>query len=103
VQLPWGVSVNSLLYRCREIGLFSNSTGTRAYQRLHALRDQGAFAPQPITGFPGEQPVLLRRAFDLASRHGLTLPALAEHLAWPLPRLRELLGIQDPRPGLRIV
>lgn len=103
LQPVWGVSIDSLLYRCREIGLFSDSTGTRAYQRLHTLREQGAFAPQPIAGFPGEQPVLLHRAFDLASRHGLTLPALAEQLAWPLPRLRELLGMQDTRPGLRIV
>jgi Zn-dependent peptidase ImmA (M78 family)/transcriptional regulator with XRE-family HTH domain len=103
LQQVWGVSVDSLLYRCREIGLFSDSTGIRAYQRLHALREQGAFVPQPIAGFPGEEPVLLRRAFDLASRHGLTLPALAGQLAWPLPRLRELLGMQDTRPGLRIV
>ena len=86
----------------REIGLFSDSTATRAYQRLHELRQQGGFAPQPIAGYPGEQPVLLHRAFDLASRHGLTLPALADQLAWPLPRLRELLGQHDTRPRLRL-
>jgi Zn-dependent peptidase ImmA (M78 family)/transcriptional regulator with XRE-family HTH domain len=103
LQNVWGVSVDSLVYRCRETGLFSDSTAARAYQRLHALRDDGAFAPQPIAGFPGEQPVLLARAFDLASRHGLTMPDLAEHLAWPLPRLRVLLGVQDARPTLRLV
>jgi hypothetical protein len=59
--------------------------------------------PQPIAGFPGEQPILLQQAFNLASRHGLTLPALAEQLAWPLPRVRELLGLHDHRPTLRVV
>jgi Zn-dependent peptidase ImmA (M78 family)/transcriptional regulator with XRE-family HTH domain len=103
LQGVWGVSVNSLLYRCREVGLFSDSTATRAYQRLHALRQGGAFAPEPIAGFPGEQPVLLRRAFELATEHGLTLKTLASELAWPVPRLRELLSMHETRPALRLV
>jgi Zn-dependent peptidase ImmA (M78 family)/transcriptional regulator with XRE-family HTH domain len=103
LQHIWGVSVNSLLYRCREIGLFSDSTATRAYQRLHALRRDGAFASEPIAGFLGEQPVLLRRAFDLATQHGLTLTALANELAWPVPRVRELLTMNEARPALHLV
>lgn len=103
LQHTWGVSVDSLLYRYREVGLLSDSTATRAYQRLHALRRDGMLTPQPIAGFPGEQPILLQQAFNLASRHGLTLPALAEQLAWPLPRVRELLGLHDHRPTLRLV
>lgn len=103
LQHTWGVSVESLLYRYRELGLLSSSTFTRAHQKLHALRQDGLFSPQPIAGFPGEQPILLKQAFNLACHHGLTLSALAGQLAWPLPRLRELLGLQDHRPILRLV
>jgi Zn-dependent peptidase ImmA (M78 family)/transcriptional regulator with XRE-family HTH domain len=103
LQHVWGVSVDSLLYRCREVGLFSDSTAARSWQRLNGLRSQGAFRAQPIQGFVGEQPILLRNAFDLAQQHGLSLVALADELAWPLPRLRELLGIEETRPTLRLV
>ncbi|MEU8267510.1 XRE family transcriptional regulator [Sphaerisporangium sp. NPDC049002] len=100
----WGVSISSLLYRCREVGLLSDSSASRAYQRLGALRDQPGFAGEPITGYPGEHPVLLRQAFDLASAEtDLTMARLATQLAWPLPRVRELLGIRDQRPKLVIV
>jgi Zn-dependent peptidase ImmA (M78 family)/transcriptional regulator with XRE-family HTH domain len=102
LQHVWGV-VDSLLYRCREVGLFSESTAARSWQRLNGLRSQGAFRAQPIQGFVGEQPILLRNAFDLAQQHGLSLVALADELAWPLPRLRELLGMQETRPTLRLV
>jgi Predicted Zn peptidase len=103
LQHVWGVSVDSLLYRCREVGLFSDSTAARGWQRLKELRKQGAFPALPIQGFAGEQPVLLRNAFDLANKHGLSLAALADELAWPLPRLRELLGMQESRPTLKLV
>ncbi|MEV7964836.1 XRE family transcriptional regulator [Sphaerisporangium sp. NPDC088356] len=100
----WGVSISSLLYRCREVGLLSDSSASRAYQRLGALRDQPGFASEPITGYPGEHPVLLRQAFDLAAADtDLTMATLATQLAWPLARVRELLGIRDQRPKLVIV
>ncbi|GAA4558897.1 helix-turn-helix domain-containing protein [Planotetraspora kaengkrachanensis] len=100
----WGVSVDSLLYRCREVGLLSDSAASRAYQRLRELRDQPGFAAEPISGYPGEQPTLLRQAFELAvAETGLTMARLASTLAWPAGRVRELLGMPDQRPALRIV
>ncbi|WP_370091844.1 helix-turn-helix domain-containing protein [Streptacidiphilus sp. MAP12-20] len=100
----WGVSVHSLLFRCRELGLVSDATTSRAYQRLRALEDQPGFCPEPISGFPGEQPVLLRQGFELASETtGLTIPKLARILAWKPERVRELLGYRDQRPVLRLV
>jgi hypothetical protein len=58
----WGVSVDSLVYRCREIGTVSDPAYRRAYQRLNQLRKLGLFQPQPVDGFPGEVPVLISRA-----------------------------------------
>ncbi|MEV5409011.1 XRE family transcriptional regulator [Thermopolyspora sp. NPDC052614] len=100
----WGVSVDSLLYRCRELGLLSDSSAGRAYQRLKSLRGQPGFTGEPVSLYPGEQPILLRQAFDLAAREtGLTEHVLAAELAWPPARVRELLGLPDPRPTLRLV
>nr|WP_202499041.1 XRE family transcriptional regulator [Streptomyces sp. SID5476] len=104
LRRSWGVSVHSLVYRCRELGLISDATASRTYQRLRALDGQPGFAPEPVSGYPGEQPVLLTQAFDLAVQEtGLGVRELAQELAWPLARVRELLGMPDSRPVLRLV
>ncbi|MEW2498240.1 XRE family transcriptional regulator [Streptomyces nodosus] len=104
LRRTWGVSVHSLVYRCRELGLISDATASRTYQRLRALDGQPGFAPEPVSGYPGEQPVLLSQAFDLAVQEtGLGVRELAQELAWPLARVRELLGMPDTRPVLRLV
>lgn len=99
----WGVAVDSLVYRCREVEVVSDTAYRRAYQRLHQLRRLGLFRPEPVDGYPGEVPVLLNRAFALAENHGLTLAGLADELNCKLPRLRLLLGYGDTRPELRLV
>lgn len=103
LRSSWGVSVHSLLYRCRELGLLSDSAASRAYQRLHALNGQPGFASEPIAGFPGEQPALLSQAFTLACDHGMTIADLARGLAWSVPQVRQMLGIEGQRPVLRLV
>lgn len=97
------MAVDSLVYRCREVNVISDAAYRRAFQRLNQLRQLGLFRREPVEGFPGELPVLLRRAFHLAEQHGLTMRELADELSLPLPRLRLLLGGDDPRPELRLV
>jgi Zn-dependent peptidase ImmA (M78 family) len=99
----WGVSVDSLVRRSRELGFASEVSARRAHQRLQQLRTAGLLRPEPITGFPGETPTLLASALDLAEKHGLELKELARELAWPMPRVRQLLGQVDSRPSLRLV
>lgn len=100
----WGVSVKSLIYRCRELGMISDATASRGYQRLRTLETQPGFSPEPVDSFLGEQPVLLVQAYELAEKEkGLTIPILAEELAWHPARVRQLLGVPDSRPVLRLV
>ncbi|MEV0712784.1 helix-turn-helix domain-containing protein [Nocardia aurea] len=101
--MQWGVSVDSLLRRCKEVGAISEPTYRRAYQRLNALRHNGLFRNESIHGYPGEIPVLLRSAFEMAESDGLTLKDLAAELRITLPRLRLLLGDGDTRPQLKLV
>ena len=100
----WGVSIHSLVYRCRELGLISDATASRTYQRLRALDGQPGFTPEAVSNFSGEQPSLLRQAFELAYKETDLSPAkLAHELAWTTKRVRDLLGVQEQRPVLRLV
>lgn len=99
----WGVSVESLVYRCREVGAVSEPAYRRSYQRLNQLRKLNLFNPEPVDSYPGEIPTLLRSAFELAEQQGLTLTALADELLIRSARIRTLLGDTDNRPELRLV
>lgn len=99
----WGVSIKSLVYRSRELGLLSDPTARRAYIRLNQLTDEGAIVIQPVHQFAGEVPVLLKQAVELAETRGLTISMLAKELAWKPARVRTFLGQVDERPQLKIV
>jgi Zn-dependent peptidase ImmA (M78 family)/transcriptional regulator with XRE-family HTH domain len=99
----WGVSIMSLIYRCREVGLLSDATSRRAYIRLNQLIEQGIITTQPVYQFPGEVPSLLRRAVELAEANGITIATLAQELAWKPAQLRRMLGDADERPSLRLL
>ncbi len=71
----WGASLHSLVYRCSKLGLISDATASRTYQRLRALDGQPGFTAESVTNFPGEQPSLLGQAFELAAKEaGLSVP-----------------------------
>lgn len=95
----WGVSVHSLLYRMRELELVSESTARRAYITLSSTPRR----PQSIRDFPGEQPELLRRAIELLEENDIPLAHIAADLQLPLRRVRQLAGIDSPKPRLTLV
>jgi len=99
----WGVSIKSLVYRSREIGLLSEATARRAYIRISMLTAEGVIADQPVVQYPGEVPALLHDAAELASSKGLSVIALAKKLAWKPARVRKMLGQDDTRAMLHIV
>jgi len=99
----WGVSVKSLIYRSREVGNLSEPTARRAFMRLNQLTTEGVFRPEPVNLHPGEIPSMLRQAVELAERRGVTISSLADQLEWTTAHLREMLGMPDDRPVLRLV
>lgn len=105
LQQTWGVSVEALLYRGRELAVYSEATHRRGRIKVHDLRARGLLPTGQLRDYPGEQPLLLRRAFDTAAGHaGLTLHSLATELAWAPAVLGRLLGaIEDDRPRLRLL
>ncbi|MEI8408529.1 MULTISPECIES: helix-turn-helix domain-containing protein [unclassified Kribbella] len=103
ISKRWGIPAKSVITRSREVGVVGEPAARRAYQRLNELIASGFVAEEPITSFPGETPSILRRAFQLAEDHGLTLSDLARELCWTPERVRVLLGVDVPRPALRLV
>ena len=93
----WGVSVDSLVYRCREVGAVSDPAYRRAYQRLNQLRKLGLFQSEPVDQYPGEVPALIIRADGLQRAHprpseypltcAFTIPHRVESAFCP-PRVR---------------
>ena len=103
VSQAWGVSVESLLRRAKEVGTLSYTSHQRAHERYSALRKNGSIKPESIENFPGENPALLRAAFAVADENGLGLKALAEELQFSLPQTRRLLGLKQESTTLRLV
>lgn len=95
----WGVSVDSLLYRSRELDLISESTARRAYITLNSLPRRRI----PIRDFPGERPELLKTAIELLDGAGVTLTQIAADLQMTPQHVRRLADIDDPQPKLTLV
>lgn len=96
----WGVSPKSLVRRMVERGRTTESLARRAYQRLSTTYDATA---DPTSAYPGEVPVLLKKAVELADNHGAPISVLAESLKVSVAQVRDLLGEVDRRPVLTLV
>jgi Zn-dependent peptidase ImmA (M78 family)/transcriptional regulator with XRE-family HTH domain len=99
----WGVSVQALVYRSKELGLISDSAARRAYIKLHDLKSTPAVANRPVHQYAGEVPGMLAQALELAETRNVTVASVATELAWKPARVRRLLGEVDARPTLTLV
>lgn len=97
----WGVSLESLVYRMGELGVVSEASVRRAFQRLATMTPLRR--EEPLTSYPGEVPTLLREAVDVAGQTGFPMADLARELCWTTQHLTEVLGEADSRPQLRLL
>ena len=81
IQGEWGVSIDSVIYRSRELGLLGDVSYRRAWQKLKELQSAEIVTPEPIVSHQGEVPVLLKRALQLTADRGWSLQKLADELA----------------------
>jgi len=101
--LEWGVSTESLVRRMQEVRGVADVSVRRAYQKIREQNRLGIRQDPATDDSPGEQPSLLREAMVVAERNGFSIVDLANELRWPLERVRELIGIHETRPRLRLV
>jgi hypothetical protein len=100
LQSYWGVSVEALLSRSRELGVMSDPTHRRARIKLNELRKHGVVRTDDVVNVPGERPQLLLRA---AAACGDPIAALADELAWSTAKVEGLLGRSSDRPRLTLL
>lgn len=103
IGLEWGVSTESLIRRMQEIRGVADVSVRRAYQKIREQSALGIRQDPRTVDSPGEQPSLLREAMRVAEQNGFSIVDLANELRWPMQRVRELLGVVEERPRLRLV
>ncbi|WP_282099765.1 XRE family transcriptional regulator [Clavibacter capsici] len=100
VSSRWGVSIHSLLYRCKELELISESTYRRAFITLNTVKP----ATSSIRDYPGERPELLKNALALLDENETTLSDVADDLRMTMQTVRRLADVDEPtRPRLTLV
>lgn len=100
LKMEWGVSLASLLFRSKTLGIISESTYRRGFTSLNSrqwpdgttwrMREPGDL------GSP-EQPLLLRKCVELLAGEGVEIESLANQLELPVEIVRDLVG-SDDRP-----
>lgn len=102
LKQTWGVSVQALLYRARELGRISLATYQRGVKRMSAAGQRKNESEFPISGT--ESISLFRRAMEIIERKGLTVSDLAKEARLPPDFVAEVVASQErpPLPALKI-
>lgn len=96
----WHVSIAALLKRAQTLKVMSEQTYVQA---LKAMSARGWRQTEPGDLGRPEQPVLLRRAVDVANDVGVSLTHLAERAGLPQPEIYSIVGSsRDERPAVRL-
>lgn len=90
LKRTWGVSIQNLLYRARELGRLSESSHRRA---LIALNRDFSRTIEPAPLERTEDPVMLRRAAELVWGDNATAE-LAAATALPVALVADIIGVQ---------
>ena len=104
LRRQWGVSIASLLFRAKSLGVMPDHTYRRAFTVLNSRKNSdGSLWRVKEPGFLGapESPSLLRRAVELSTEQGVSKDSLANKLCIPLDKVEHLLG-HDPRPKVEL-
>jgi len=100
LKRKWEVSLAALLKRAQTLGRMDQHAYTQAMKTMSA---RGWRKREPVDLGPAEKPVLLARALDLATAHGVTLDDLTAEHGLPLHDLRKILqDAVDPRPRVEL-
>ena len=99
----WGVSIASLLFRAKSLGILPEYTYRRAFTELNSRRNPDGStwrAKEPGSLGPIEQPRLLRRCVELVQDHGITRDDLANDLCFPRDLIDQFVG--DTMPAVQL-
>ncbi len=93
----WGVSMQALLYRGRELGSLSEPAYQRAMRRISVA---GWRSNEPVALGPAETPTLLHKAIEAYVESGHPIGSLAERFGVPEGRLLRMLSLPEDRAAM---
>lgn len=91
----WGVSMQALVRRAKDVGTLSESQYTRAMQRMTA---RGWRTREPVEMGPPERPQLVERATETLTAAGVSVADIAAQVGLPRQRLARMLQVPEDRP-----
>lgn len=96
----WGVSIQALLYRARDLGRMSDATYRRA---MMSLSSQGLRRNEPFPLHGEEEPLLWRRALEVIESRGVSAQDFEKRLRLPSGFLSMVAGTSnDDRPEVML-
>lgn len=92
----FGVSVQAITYRCRDLGIFSDSLFRRLFQEFSRLGWRSPPYREPLAR-PSEEPTRFRRlTFRALAEGAISEPKAAELLGLSLRELDQLMEVEPP-------
>ncbi|HEY6325390.1 MAG TPA: XRE family transcriptional regulator [Candidatus Cybelea sp.] len=96
----WGVSIQALLYRARDLGQMSDATYRRA---MMSLSSQGLRRNEPFPLRGEEEPMLWRRALEVVESRGVSVRDFEKRLRLPSGFLSMVASTgKDQRPRINL-
>jgi Zn-dependent peptidase ImmA (M78 family)/transcriptional regulator with XRE-family HTH domain len=94
----WGISIQALLFRARQLRIMPEHTYRRA---MTDLSSRGWRTQEPGDDGRAEEPVLLRRAIDLMADEGISIERVANEARLSVGSV-EAIAPPDERPVVRL-
>lgn len=104
LRLHWGVSIASLLFKAKSLGILPEHTYRRAFTVLNSRKNPDGTlwrTNEPGQLGPPEQPVLLKKCVEVAAAQNVTRESLANELQLPVDVVNALIG-DETRPVIRL-
>jgi Zn-dependent peptidase ImmA (M78 family) len=100
LKRTWGVSMQALLMRARNLRVMEPHVYVQAMKTMSA---RGWRRSEPVYLGPPEMPVLLGKAIDAVEKQGVTLDVIAASANLPLDEVYAFIGAgTDARPRVEI-
>lgn len=93
----FGVSIQAITYRCKDLGIFSDSLFRQLFQEFHRLGWRSPPYKELDAQWPGEEPTRFKRLTYRALAEGaISEPKASELLGISVRELNELMEVEPP-------
>jgi Zn-dependent peptidase ImmA (M78 family)/DNA-binding XRE family transcriptional regulator len=96
LKLRWKVSIQAMIYRCKNLGIFDELQVTNLYKQLSFKKWRKTEPLDGPNGIPLEQPILLKRIAELVLENGrMRSEEIKSELAFAPQMIEQLAGLPE--------